>query len=219
MKVKKRSADHPLQHGKKSKASDDCNARNPAKTRLDDLTSFEIASLLEISESEEIVVRLKHPRVQEHPFGGSLIQYLLGQIKAVQISTEPNLYKSDRFAGLTGFLMNLTSLFHTDAGRGFESLPHFLHIESDLNRRLIAMTVEYFLNQLPDECDGSASASSTSNGDSSQDPSKDENKLICNVINLLTMLNNFILYEARLPRENRFLKKVSMSALIQRVTA
>ena len=206
MKVKKRELESITQSGKRSRSFTEDNARNPAKTRLDDLTSAEIAGLLKISSDDDINLFLNHPRVKEHPFYGNLISYLIGQIKEIQERKSPNLYLSDRFAGLTTFLTNVTSLFHPDPARGLEQLPHFLHSVEELNRRLVAMTVEYFLKELPDENDGPSEAV---NGDSPPEPSISEQKLTHNVLNLLTVIFHFLSFESRLPINERFLKQES----------
>ncbi len=85
-------------------------------------------------------------------------------------------------------------------------LPHFLHSNEELNRRLVAMTVEYFLQELPDENDGS---SGVINGDSPYEPSILEQKMAQNVGNLLTVFHHFMSFEGRLPNTERFLKQES----------
>ncbi len=79
MKVKKREPENTQQSGKRSRSFNEDNGRNPAKTRLDDLTSVEIAGLLKISSEDDIDLYLNHPRVKEYPFYGNLISYLIGQ--------------------------------------------------------------------------------------------------------------------------------------------
>lgn len=189
MKVKKRAAEPEClsQAGKRPRLQSDEEARNPRKTRLDDLTSAELAGLLKISTSGEIRLHLNHPRVCEFPYYGNLIDYLLGQIKAIQETKVTSLYRSDRFTGLTTLLSNLTSLFHPDPSRDLEQLPHFLHSNLDLNRRLVAMTVEYFLKELPEENDAS---SCPNNGDDSDEQTANERRLVTNVGNLLTVLHH-----------------------------
>jgi hypothetical protein len=206
MKFKKRELESITQSGKRSRSFNEDNGRNPAKTRLDDLTSAEIAGLLKVSSDDDINLFLNHPRVKEYPYNGNLISYLIGQIKDIQERKSPNLYQSDRFRGLTTFLTSITSLFHPDPARGLEQLPFFLHSVEELNRRLVAMTVEYFLKELPDENDES---SDVVNGDHPPEPSTLEQKLAHNVFNLLSVMHHFMSFESRLPGDERLVKQES----------
>jgi hypothetical protein len=217
MKVKKRALEPECltQAGKRPRLLSDDSVRNPRKTRLDDLTCAEIASLLKLSEIESVVLYLDHPRVREYPYDGNLIAYLLGQIRAIQETKTHNLYQSDRFTGLTTLLSNITSLFYPDPVRDLEQLPHFLHSNGDLNRRLVAMTVEYFLKELPDENDGPATASSGEFSDEIQNSK--EKKLVSNIGNLLTVFHHLLSFEAKLPPEERYLKQESLTLHVSTV--
>ena len=197
-----------MKAGKRSRLHVEENRRDSCKTRLDDLTSSEIGPLLNFSAgaNEEIQLNMRHPRVYEHPYYGDLIAYLLGQIKIIQETKAPNLYQSDRFTGLTTFLTNITSLFHPDPGRDYEKLPLCLHSNEELNRRLVAMTIEYFLKELPDEDDGLGERPEP-DGKCSR-----EQKLVKNVANLLTVLHHFISFEARLEASERYVKQERISA-------
>ena len=217
MKSHKRSAEpDPSTNGKKSKVGEEDGkevsskplpppGRNPMRVRFDDLTTAELGRLISIVDSRVV---LEHPRVNEHPYHGSLIAYLTGQVVAIQENTVRNLYQSDRFTGLTNLLVNLTSLFNCDQ-KGLEQLPHLLHSDEELNRRMVTMVVEYFLKEIPDENDGS---NASGNGEAVVDQNALEQRLASNLGNLLVVIHNYVSFEARLSSDQRhFMKARAMN--------